>query len=100
MVGHRKRIIEPWTGYKTFRYQDCSGFLTCPNAECGFFLQHNKLNKARFTKIGACKICSIQGDWFKKLFQQTPTQDRKKFKVTLYYLIYVAGKGGKRSRIL
>ena len=31
--------------------------------------------------------------WFKKLFQQTPTQGRQKFKVTPCYLICVAKKG-------
>ena len=53
-----------WTSYKTVWYWDFYGFFTCPNTECAFFLQYNKANKVHFTKTGACKICSIQGDWY------------------------------------
>ena len=53
-----------WTGNKTVRYRDCSGSFTCPSTECAFFLQYHKANTVHFTKTRACKMCSIQGDWY------------------------------------
>ena len=52
-----------WSGYKTVRYRDCSGSFTCPNTECAYFIQYERVNKVHFDKNGVCKICSIQGNW-------------------------------------
>ena len=128
-----------WNGCKTAWYRDCSGSFTCPNTECAFFLQYGKANKIHFIKTGACKICSIHGDWYscdarkytafvndkkahvfhygnhscnvklpsarptelvQKAVSADPTQDRQKFKVTSYYLIYVAKETGERWKKL
>ena len=53
-----------WTNYETVQYQDSSGSFTCPNTECVFFLQYDKTKKVHFSKTGACRICSVQDDWY------------------------------------
>ena len=56
-----------WTGYKSFRYQDCRGCFFCPNVNCVFFLQFDEPVRVNFDKAGKCMIFSTIEGFQKRL---------------------------------
>ena len=43
------------------RYRDCAGSLTCPNLDCGFYVEFRKQNRVNFDKNGVCNFCAATG---------------------------------------
>ena len=48
-------------GFKTVRYRHCAGSLTCPNLDCGFYVEFRKQNRVNFDKNGVCNFCAATG---------------------------------------